>query len=206
MERQDPSRGSSSNRPGRVQRIHRGRGRLSLSWSLAHLRPRKQRAKTLEERSEAPAQPGCNRKPCSFCPNSRSNLRFPARPRWLLCCTCTHRSCRAFVPAMNCSLNPLACRFHPTPLCPLPTISIPLAIAALDSWRPLDTLGFPARTSSRPNHFPISNTQARSRCPLRTFLQRFCGFSCRAAIARSTSSALLPTVSSGPPRPDGNGR
>jgi hypothetical protein len=38
--------------------------------------------------------------------------------------------------------------FPPNTVIPLPTILIPSAIAALASSRPLDTLGFPARTSS----------------------------------------------------------
>ena len=143
---------------------------------------------------------------CSSCPNSKSNLLFPRRPRWLRCCTCIHRSCRVFVPAMNCSLNPLVCRFRPTPLSPLATISIRSVIAAHASWRPLATLGFPARTSSTPTHFLMSYTQTRSRCPLRIFRQRCCGFSCQVDIARSTNSALLPTVSSEPPRADGKAR
>jgi hypothetical protein len=46
----------------------------------------------------------------------------------------------------------------------------------------------------------------QSRCRLRIFPQRFCGFSCRADIARLTSSAPSPTINSDPPRADGNGR
>jgi hypothetical protein len=53
--------------------------------------------------------------------------------------------------------------------------------------------GFPVRTSSRPNHFPMSNTPVRSRCRLRIFPHRFCGFSCRAGIARLINSTLSPT-------------
>jgi hypothetical protein len=55
-----PRNGSTA--PGRVQRIHRGRGRLSLSWLLAHVRPRKTARRRFKERSEAPAQPSCKSK------------------------------------------------------------------------------------------------------------------------------------------------
>jgi hypothetical protein len=96
--------------------------------------------------------------------------------------------------------------FPPNTVIPPPTILIHSATAALASWLPLDILGFPAGTSSRPNRFPMSSTPVQSRCLLRIFPQRFCGFSCRAGIAKSTNSALLPTASSDPPSLDGNAR
>jgi hypothetical protein len=127
---------------------HTPRQRVIIIKLVAYPRPPSEnRERTLKGRSQDPAHPVGNRQPCSFCPNSRSNLRSPARPRWLPCCTYIHRSYRAFFQAMNCSLNRLACRFHPTLLCPLPPILIPSAIVALASSRPLDTLGSPARTS-----------------------------------------------------------
>jgi hypothetical protein len=136
-------------------------------------RPRWRR---FEEGSQVSTQPGCESRTMLILSEFQIEFTLPG-PTAMVALLHLHPCyCRAFVPAMNCSLNPSACLSPPTPLSALLTILIPSAIAALASWLPLDILGFPASTSSTPNHFPMSSTPVQSGCLLRIFPQRFCGF------------------------------